>query len=204
MAPRRPLSESPGFARIRRELESLRLDGIPDAPYLDTLIPKGGFKGPYEDDDDYDDYTTVRYSHSDVRELYLELGMNYDEDFGGHHNIQPVPYAPRPPFVGPNQSSRLVAHQFIADQDATDLVKILQSVSSGTLSSQMYGTIVTGSVYVKWKKPSRSTGTAYWEYGPGVSLETYREFAKSPSKGQYVKQLESYGHGASSPSGLKI
>jgi hypothetical protein len=203
MARRRPLSESPGFERIRRNLEEIRLHGHPESSEFDVLIPRGG-RQEYDDADDYDASPTVRYVEADVREMYLELGMNYDEDFGGHHNIQPVPYAPRPPFVGPHQSSRLVAHQFIADQDALELVSILKGVASGTLSSQMYGTMVTGSVYVKWKKPSKSTGAAYWEYGPGVSLETYREFTKSPSKGQYVKQLESYGHGASSPAGLKI
>jgi hypothetical protein len=152
------------------------------------------------DPPDYDEETTEQdsaytyYSVDDIKELYNRLGMSYDEDFGPYRNIQPVPYGTRPPFVGPYQSSRLVAHQFVADQSTNQIVSTLQSIESGTLSRQMFGSLITGTVYVKWKKPSRSTGQAYWKYGPGVSLETYREFAKSPSKGQYVKQLEQYGH----------
>jgi hypothetical protein len=82
-------------------------------------------------------------------------------------------------YKGPDLSTRVKAHQFIPiGIDKEEL-----------LSDQFMPQLVRGYVYVRFHKYD-----TLWRYGP-MSLSDYRSFKNSGSKGQYVRQMEVYGHG---------
>lgn len=90
-------------------------------------------------------------------------------------------------YQGPRRSTRVQAHQFIAiDPQEED------DAQNGTLGAQFYWNI-RGYIYVRfWKSGTKGN---LWRYGP-CTLQDYRVFRESSSKGRSVVGLEALGHGA--------
>lgn len=93
-------------------------------------------------------------------------------------------------YQGPDLSTRVAAHQFIPDN--YDPEEFEYSLNPGQFAPYL----IFGKVYVRWQKP-RQGSTGLWVYGMShpISLDIYRNFKISGSKGKYVKLLEQYGHG---------
>lgn len=93
-------------------------------------------------------------------------------------------------YRGPKSSTRVSGHQFIPlDENA------VQKVVEGQMGSQFYWNL-RGYIYVRfWKTGKRGD---LWRYGP-CTLQDYRTFRESSSKGRSVRALEVFGHGATTP-----
>lgn len=91
-------------------------------------------------------------------------------------------------YQGPDLSTRVAAHQFIPENHEPEEFEY-------NLSPQFIMTLIFGKIYVRWQKP-RLGSNGLWVYGTNtpISLNVYRQFKTSGSKGKYVRLLESYGH----------
>jgi hypothetical protein len=88
-------------------------------------------------------------------------------------------------YLGPQLSTRVMAHQFIPlDESEQEEPLLGQQFNAYTLK---------GLIYVRFHKRN-----ALWVYGTMIpfSLSDYRLFRESRSKGKAVRQMESYGHRA--------
>lgn len=92
-------------------------------------------------------------------------------------------------YQGPDLSTRVAAHQFIPDNYDPD--EFEYNLHPG----QFLPYLIFGKIYVRWQKP-RAGSQGLWVYGTRspISLDVYRTFKLSGSKGKYVKLLEQYGH----------
>lgn len=91
-------------------------------------------------------------------------------------------------YQGPDLSTRVAAHQFIPNNYEPEEFEY-------NLSPQFAVFLIFGKVYVRWQKPRRGS-SGLWVYGTTspISLDVYRQFKSSGSKGKYVRHLEAYGH----------
>ena len=112
------------------------------------------------------------------------------EDFGPYYVDHADVY-----YQGPNRSTRVQAHQFVPLSDLDEEGEEGENV----LGKQFMYWNIRGYIYVRfWKK------NTLWRYGP-CTLQDYRIFRESSSKGRHVRSLEGFGHGrASSAPGVVI
>jgi hypothetical protein len=88
-------------------------------------------------------------------------------------------------YLGPYLSTRVKAHQFI----------LLEGVDQrpSTMGQQFDAYTLKGLIYVRFQKKD-----TLWVYGTVIpfSLNDYRFFRESRSKGKAVREMESHGHRA--------
>jgi hypothetical protein len=174
--PRRGLDQSPGFKRIREDLERISRGDYEDNGYtrrgLDVLIPSRTEEPTYEE------YQPVEYSKEDVITLYSSIGMSFEDDFDTFIVMKSDVEG-----RGPQFSTRVASHIFVPNTSWNTIYEYLESSSV-----QLYPAYIQGYMYVTWHKRSRNhSGTEYY----GINLADYREFFKSNSKGRDVRNFES-------------
>lgn len=114
---------------------------------------------------------------SDVRVLYESKGMSFQEDFE-IFDVQKADIEG----LGPGFSTRVKSHVFVPTISWDEIYKRLASESS-----QLYPSYVFGYMKVTWHKQSKNhTATHY----TNISLERYRTFYNSNSKGRTVRDFE--------------
>jgi len=91
----------------------------------------------------------------------------------GAYQVTPLPNRPENYGRGPTKSTRVTAHKFVPTNKATDQFLGREVINSGT-------------VYVKFARPSKQqNGDATYKY-TNVPLATYESFRSSNSKGRFI------------------
>jgi hypothetical protein len=105
----------------------------------------------------------------------------------GAYQVTPLPNKPENYGRGPTKSTRVIAHKFVPGSRSTDQTLGRTVINSGT-------------VYVKFARPSKQQGgDATYKY-TNVPVATYESFRGANSKGRFINNpLESYGYSRVSP-----
>lgn len=91
----------------------------------------------------------------------------------GAYQVTPLPNKPENYGRGPNKSTRVVAHKFVPGAKVNDQFLGRDVINSGT-------------VYVKFARPSKQQGgDATYKY-TNVPVATYESFRGSASKGRFI------------------
>jgi hypothetical protein len=124
--------------------------------------------------------------YGNVVDSGTDLGPYFVEDAGDDNYYQ-----------GPTRSSCVVAHQFVPLDSTLPAQLNARARSGGEDEDPMERASLylnmQGNVYVKFKKPGNKG--PYYKYGP-CTLQDYRKFRESTSKGRSVRSLEVFGYAA--------
>jgi hypothetical protein len=110
-------------------------------------------------------------------ELSEEEQQAYQEQFEsrtfGAYQVTPLPNKPENYGRGPTKSTRVIAHKFVPGSRSSDQALGREVINSGT-------------VYVKFARPSKQQGgDATYKY-TNVPVATYDSFRGSNSKGRFI------------------
>jgi hypothetical protein len=103
------------------------------------------------------------------------------EDFGLYVVDQSETY-----YLGPVRSSRVRGHMFVPDVPVED-------ITSGVLGPQFDAFNLTGVIYVVFHKRGRQGNIVVYGTNDPFTLNEYRQFRESPSKGTAVREMEGRG-----------
>jgi hypothetical protein len=104
------------------------------------------------------------------------------------YRVTTLPNKPENYGRGPSKSTRVSSHKFVPGSKTTD-----QALGRAVINS--------GTVYVKFARPSKlQGGDATYKYS-NVPVATYESFRSANSKGRFINNpLESYGYSKVDPS----
>lgn len=99
----------------------------------------------------------------------------------GTYQVTPLPNRPELYGKGPSKSTRLSAHKFVPGQRIND--------STGLGITKGLGSINSGTVYVRFNRPSKAQGgpeaTVVYKY-TNVPVAVYESFRNNGSKGRFI------------------